>query len=672
MMTFLEWNDAIAAHFFREASGGRTIYLYVTQQLLHELGDTTGDTVTNFVAAMKAGPSWATRSGLCQKAIQSMANWRTRQLRWPPYVGYLALFVLAAGHEGDFAPHAYYPRLRELLGEAPTPGQYPSFHRMLELWSDLEQWANIEKQGGLGVVRLDIAGSWLHVGLPVAQTILTETERQHLQQVFLEGGLDSEDPPPDAELASIIRAKGAGKLRPRTLSALTLANIESDYTSVLLDRILEELESWTDVSRVESASSEPIRGTLLFSLQLDSTARLATLRLHVRLRHVEVETIEVTHDGVEYACRLLPHGHSTALRDTSHRHLDGAQFDWLRPITLATRDDMPLRMTPSSVRVFTDGSQVGVSGFIEARLLDPSRPFAVAVTGQAVQHVRAWGAISCVDFRELDFSGLPIGWALFTATRATSDSSLREHVPQLSFSRRLRRIRLEGGLRLPGATQYHFRFAPPLIRLEGASESAEVRFNDATTVSRNPDGTFSIPDDLLEEDTVSAVCEDAGISLRRLIYLRDQLDGRDTLYLPRCYTPAGALDESTPVTVMPNACGVPESYICPLPPAAPLIVLEPGHTAMLIGAQPGQVVAYQPGVLLDWEPVWAIVRHRRSAAATFVGRSPFPPNLSRCGSHRSIRQWKDVLWHQRKRIAPPAFEPERILWLAYQDAARHA
>jgi hypothetical protein len=62
-----------------------------------------------------------------------MTDWRKRNLQYPPYVGYLAFYVLAAGLEGDFARHAYCPRLRTLLDEPPAVGQYPSFDRMLEL-----------------------------------------------------------------------------------------------------------------------------------------------------------------------------------------------------------------------------------------------------------------------------------------------------------------------------------------------------------------------------------------------------------------------------------------------------------------------------------------------------------------------------------------------------------
>jgi hypothetical protein len=543
---------------------------------------------------------------------------------------------------------------------------------MLELWSDLEQWASRDRHGELGVLRLDIAGSWLHVGLPVAQTILTESERQRLHEIFAEGPLNAEDPPPDAELARVIRAKGGGHLRPRTLNALAPGQVESDYSSVLLDRVLEELESWTEVS-ISSLPSDPgpLRGTLSFSLQLDGTAQRATFRLHVRLRGTAAETIAVEHNGAEYTCRLLADAYSTALLDGSHRYLDGAELDWNHPITLSGRDDLLLRAPASSVRVFTDGSSRGVGGFIETRLLDPTRPFAVASTGRATEHVRAWGQGSCAGFQERAVSGLPSGWALFTATRATSDASIREHLPQLSFARRFRRIRLEGGLRLPGATQYYFRFAPPVIRLEGASEGAEVRFNDAITVSRELGGSFGIPDDLLEGDTISVVCEDSGILRRRLIHLRDQLEGHEAQFCPSSYTPAGVRSEQTALDPC-LACGVPESFPCVPPPAVPLVGLEPEDSAVLIGAEPGQIAAYQPGALPEWEPVWAVVRHRRAATARFVGRSVILPDLSIHNSRRAGREWKDVLWHQRKRIDPPSFEPARSLWIVYQKAARHA
>jgi hypothetical protein len=162
---YLQWNAALAAHFFRSDMAGRPVHLYVTEDLLTELGKLIGLAPQSFVQAVKAGPPWATRQGLCQRALQSLAGWRSRQLSYPPYVAYLALFVLAAGMEGDFAPHAYHPRLRDLLGEE-SRAALPSFDRMLVLWDDLERWSHRDMQGSLGLFTVTIAGNWIHVGLP--------------------------------------------------------------------------------------------------------------------------------------------------------------------------------------------------------------------------------------------------------------------------------------------------------------------------------------------------------------------------------------------------------------------------------------------------------------------------------------------------------------------------
>ena len=111
------------------------MFVYVTPDVLREIAGNEA-AVDDFVTAVKSGPPGTTRQGLCQRALQTFEQWRNRGGFFPPYVGYLAMFVLAAGIEGDFAPHAYYPRLRQLLGEQPAIGQYPSFQRMLTLWDD--------------------------------------------------------------------------------------------------------------------------------------------------------------------------------------------------------------------------------------------------------------------------------------------------------------------------------------------------------------------------------------------------------------------------------------------------------------------------------------------------------------------------------------------------------
>src|SRR5690348_7139074 len=136
--TYMPWNDALAAHFFLPEAADRPVHLFVTEQVIDEVGRPFDQGFADFVGAIRAGPPGVTRSGHCQRALQVANRWRERGLEYPPYIAYLSLFVVAAGIEGDFDPRSYYPRLWELLGENET-GTPPSFDQMWELWEDLEQ-----------------------------------------------------------------------------------------------------------------------------------------------------------------------------------------------------------------------------------------------------------------------------------------------------------------------------------------------------------------------------------------------------------------------------------------------------------------------------------------------------------------------------------------------------
>jgi hypothetical protein len=101
-MDYLEWNTRIARHFFCPENAGRKIYLFVTKELIEELGQPADAGFSDFVVSLKIGPPWGRPAGLCQHALQAKHEWRQCSLQpdYPPYVAYLALFVIAAGLEG--------------------------------------------------------------------------------------------------------------------------------------------------------------------------------------------------------------------------------------------------------------------------------------------------------------------------------------------------------------------------------------------------------------------------------------------------------------------------------------------------------------------------------------------------------------------------------------------
>lgn len=659
-MDFLEWNDAITTHFFRPEASGRTVYLYVTEDVIEQIGGQ--GSLREYVDTMMGGPGWTTRQGLCQRALQSLEGWRSRSLPYPPYVGYLALFVLAAGIEGPFAPHAYYPRLRTLLGEPPTMGTYPSFDRMLELWSDLEQWLNHERAGALGVLRTDIAGAWLHVGLPIAQAVLTEAEREHLHTIFAEAGLDAEFPPTDLELARLVHAAGHA-LRARTRTALE--NPQSEYGAVLIDRVLEELESWNGAQEPESEGEldQPARrqGTTVVCLsKIDEIARRVTMEVRCRFTKPFPASVTATVAGRQFSCREAADGLSTAFVDMSGQKLDAASLDWSRPGLLGAGSDPAVRWFSPQVRVFVDGRERGLPGFIEVQSLDPSRTFAVIADARAADAVRAWGRASCPGFTELGFAGMPVGWALFRASGANDDALIRDIAPRLSFSKHLRRIKTVGGIHVPGAQNSYFRFAPPSIRLDGGLDGTPVTIN-GMSLTREEDGAFQVPEELLTESILVV----AAMKLSRVIYLQDSA-------IEPAWRSCRRMRDGEPQLCADSAddlpYGPPSAAVAEAIPSDARPIVPKDARVHFIGRRPGEIADAAP----SFEPVWIITqRTRDDYSVDYIARELHEPLASGTRDARATREWKELLWHKRKQIVLPEFKPVRRLFKAYQDTARN-
>jgi hypothetical protein len=91
-----------------------------------------------------------------------------------------------------------------------------------------------------------------------------------------------------------------------------------------------------------------------------------------------------------------------------------------------------------------------------------------------------------------------------------------------------------------------------------------------------------------------------------------------------------------------------------------------------IGRQPGQIVTCPAEPLPeDWQPVWAVPL-RQQGKAIFCGANfaAATPLLVVGGDRKKLRLWKEVLWHCRKRITPPAHKGLGELWRKFQQEAQ--
>jgi hypothetical protein len=689
-MEYLEWNTRLAEHFFSPENAGRKVYLYATRELIESVGRQSGGTFGEFIEAVKRGPEWAHRSGLCQRVLEAMTGWRSRSLPYPPYIASLSLFVIAAGLEGDFEPHEYYGRLWKLLG-VDDSGTPPSFDKMLRVWDDLETWSVVDKGGELGVFKAEPVGKWIHVGVPLAQTLLSEEERHALPQIFARTALDPTAPPAGQEIETILRSYGRTTFRAKTLRALVSTDSEQqEVKRALIQTVTNELRNWNgivptpeDESGTGGISNWPLR----LCCELDSTARRAVMSLRCKapgefpeagfsLTCVGEQSIDGREQrSARFTCEEWQFGWSTPLEDELGSPVDAAQFDWLSGLELEDQTRRwKFRLAPSPVRIFIDGSSDGVGSLIEVRGLPVNRSFYIAASQAACQHISQWGGASCDGWGEVSLlTGLRPGWKLYSATRARSDETIRSKYPTVSLPTFVA-VTLRGGIRISRANRY-FDFAPPSLEIGGAPD--QVTFNGVAVAPRETDGFYDIPRDLpklLEDDPdkvrIEASCNQRVVD-RLTLFLSDQgwswIDRTIGLKLDAFGNPAGG----EPIAFVRGSNVV--GFDVPKFTFGGLVPLVSDGSVHYIGREPGQIIHWpNEHVSNSWSPVWVIVS-RRSGEVIFCGG-----DLSECeplrsmSSHRhKLKLWKDYVWVRRKKLKPPRNPAVSALWKRYQAVAKN-
>ena len=685
MNQYLRWNNAIAGHFFNPDMAGRSVHLYVNSKLISDLETELGPTAGTFIEAVQEGPSWTTRQGICQRALQACENWRTRGLDYPPYIAYLGLFVLAGGTDGDFEPHAYYPRLRDLLGD-PGDGMFPSFNRMQELWDDLETWSGLDKAGELGLFDALTIGGHVHIGYPLAQSLLTEQERLALPQVFYEANFDPTSTPPADELARALRSPvSRDLLRGRTIRQLE-GQHDADLYRAILDVVADELAEWDGEILGVGQGGRPARlatAGLRIGIDLDMVARAAAVSVRCRLKR------EFPEDGLNLEIPGIPgkflageymDGWSLPLSTWETGEVfDASRLDWSRGVALRTgQAGFQLRLPGRPVRVLIEGISEGIAGLIEVHALPRGQPFYLAYMEVYWSRLEEWIRTECRGFESLEVSsGWPSGWKLARISEAIGTESVRLDFPFLSFPPSAR-LRLVGGIRSSRGSNF-FNFAPPGVALEGGPPDAGLYCSGVPMSARSAGGAFVLPEGLPPESRITLEAKSGtDIVASHSLFLTGDFS------LPSL-EPAGILHEAASPSSFTGSDGPPVAGVhvlgdLPVHPASTAELLEDmkaelGNTrCSLVGPVPGQVVEWPDGDLPStWKPVWAIkMLKRRKGQAIFLresldGASPFP---GVAGTPGEMRTWKNLIWYWRRRITPPALPTLRELWAEFREVAR--
>lgn len=677
---YLAWNDALASHFFSPEAAGTSVYLFVTDEVLTEVGRSLGGGRDEFIEAIRTGPSGATRPNHCQRALQIATGWRAGAFKVPPYLAYLGLFVLAGGHEGEFDPRSYYPRLWELLGE-PGAGAPPSFERMWELWEDLESWTVRDRQGNLGIFEARPLGGKIHIGLPLAQTVLTEAERRALPTIFVQAGLDVGTLPSHRELR---RALLQGRALLRRQTARSLESGPGSFSEALIDVVSDEFINWDGEVPLTSPgnSSQSLRelsAGLRLCLSVDKVSRQARATLRCRSRR------DLPDDGLlltssmitqSLTCTEFLPGWSHALATSPA----GGEFApptsvWSHGMTLSSASPRwTVRLRPAHIRAFVEGHSQQLPGLVEVRELSRGIPFYLAFPEALWPKLEPWIAADCDHWTQLELTGgLPAGWMFGSIRDARTDTGIRAVDDGLGFPDR-RVLRVVGGVRA-GVGIGFFDFAPPHLVLDGFVPGDTVFCGDSE-LNEDPANphTYLLPAGLAPDKRIGLeVRNGEDIIVRRSLYL---LSG----FPWRLDSPVATFDQygRPQATVEPEGIAGATVRASEHEPFVSDLLRTPGlgppvSRIYFIGKAPGEIAAWPKDSLPEWPAIWAIPFGRRGRAV-YCGDSvnAAAPSARRRPERARMKLWHHVLWQSRRKITPPKERTLKALWREYREVARGA
>ena len=657
ILTYLEWNNKIAKHFFNPDKSGTRVWFSVERDLIEKVAQENNTDFEDFIKAVKKGPDSVNRPNqtICSKAHAIFQEWKNNNINfeYPPYISYLALFVLAVNHgdSEDFSEGNYYGRLGDLVQESLSTN---NFKHIPELWDDLEKWSlNIN----FGEFHLDIVGQRFYVGIPQYQVVLTKEDRKHLPEIFWKMGWDSDSNPTEKEILIAL------KNNKNFLSKRTSKRIEkgkSDFLSVLVDRVLEELKEYNEEINIEEGKESEKRGSISLCLEIDETAEQIDTSFRCRRKAgLPEEEFTLTGQNTEWKVPFSFTNISDKIKNFN--------VDWEKDLS-AKSEKYSFHYNGQKYKVFTPAKDV--SAWISGQRYIPNKLFYLAVHKSLFDKVQEWGEKECNECQVLKFSGLPNNWHLFKI-RGVNKDSIKKHIPALSIDQKPR-IKLEGGIRVSQGNKF-FSFAPPHIFITGWKEEFSTSCYSEKNIKKDKlirlkeeESIFLLPENLpqsvnLRIEVLDETAEnlDSRVKDRKnLMFVENQLkknfDYPKELILD-CFGEFKkkkiADENSTVEKHLQGANGFnvrsSKSY-----QRFPDISLNPKETVYLIGEIPGQIIVWPDKPLPNlWVPIWLVqFKTHKKAVANWLGNNILHIEKSQNFSKEEIQLWKDVVWHKRKRI----------------------
>ena len=668
---YLDWNNKIAEHFFNSNQSGKRVWFSVERDLIEKIAKKNNTTFENFIDTLKKGPDNQEHSKqkVCIKAYHIFDQWKEkRDSDYPPYIAYLALFVLAVNHgdSEDFSANNYYGRLRDLLKEDSTAkGQYPSFDKMLELWDDLEHWSLQDKKCEFGEFHLDIYGQLLFVGIPRYQVVLLQEDKKHLFDIFWKMDWDSHSHPTEEEILQALK-KNETNFTSRT--AKRIRKGKKDFCSELSNRILEELKQYDEeYINGENNQTHNKRGSIVLCLEIDQMNEEVSTSFRCKR---EIGLPDINEDS-----RLKDKHSEWKITSSSFSISNKIEkfniADWNKDFP-AQIEKYKFLYKGRKYKVFTPAAdKFGISGWISEQRCIPDQEFYLVIHKSLFDKVKKWGETECDKFEELKFSQIPKHWHLFKIKGVNGDSLIKKDIPSLSTDEKIR-INCEAGIRISRGNTY-FSFAPPKIFITGMRKetkppvySVDSEDNDQFNLIQinNDKSSFFLPKNIPTEKQIKIKIKPEDNEERwlekKIMLVENQLKKFDE-YMDQkksldCFGNFKSNEEDD-INISLSFQNISEgdlknteNYL-----KLPYFSSDRLKKIYLIGNLPGEIITWPLDPLpKSWAPVWAIqfTKWNKAKAFSLDNKQKYISSDDKTHnfSKEKIQEWKKIIWNNRKQI----------------------
>ena len=532
--TYLRWNDALASLWFSEEQADLPVYLDVDPDVLRaaaaEVG--TGDDPASALAAAVSATLWLgqtpgfwTNQGPPLYRHQQELLWWRRRLRAasrdkkgadtapgrrllvdepPPVTALLGAFTVAAsqmGVDANYAAHAYFPRLFSYLGvKAADRGALTNaFRRHSEdFWRALNEYL-AQYEGRRGIPTAYSLGH-RYVGIPQSQALVRATDRLKLPGFFRAFGLPpgseivptdierlldvwiGQTPPPvSANLAKLW--KGKGRERISGVVAVELSHWDGAYVG-------------TEVAEPEKAGDLSLTALLRRrlgkeGLELSFSARFGAPVAADLLRVISADASPTIAVIPIVGGRVRPAPGSKIDPES----LVGAKVEVLDEPTQQAVHRLPRRVVPMHkdelLGTYVEAERIMLAE--DALVLVKDEPAlvsgAMALIQENGRYERVFAAAERPGVGRLN--GLPDGWLLFTDVHILHTPAAAGRVElNVLIPLTTSRLRLPGGLKLPGRVRKWSSLCPPevIAVAEDADTDLSISLNPLDENASEHDG----------------------------------------------------------------------------------------------------------------------------------------------------------------------------------------